>query len=140
MSDTPTPIVRIRREIDPYAVLILTACVAYAALAVPFYDRFGSPSLRAFGTPAAITFLSLLLLFGGITLRGIVQHRPRTEGAGSLALSGIWVAMGIAGFITSGAKATAFGGFLLAFGVAALVVWWQRIGRAWWARRRATRA
>jgi prepilin signal peptidase PulO-like enzyme (type II secretory pathway) len=138
MTTTPPPLPS--RERDPYAVLILTSCVAYTALAVPFYDRFGSPSLRAFPTGVALVFLSGLLLFSGITLRGMIQRRPRTEGAGSLALSGIWLGMAIAGFVTSGAKATAFGGFLCAFAVAALCVWWQRLGRGWWHKWKANRS
>lgn len=124
---------------DAYKILIVGACVAYAAVAIPFYDQLGSPSIKEFGTPLAIAFLVSLFVFGVISMVGIARHRDRLEAHGHLGLAGIWTAFGVMGLEVNGPKATAFSGFLFAFAIAGFWTWWQRIGRPWWRRRRARR-
>lgn len=119
---------------DAYKILIIAACVVYSAIALPFYERFGSPSLKAFPFPVAVAFLLLLAGFGLLVLTAIARRQDRLEAHGQLGLAGVWAAFGIMGVNTSGGRATAFALFLLAFAGAALWTWWQRIGRPWWSR------
>jgi hypothetical protein len=128
-----------RQDRDPFKILIIAACVAYSAFALPVYERFGSPSLKAFPTSVAMAFLSSLFILGMITLTGIVRVNGRLEGIGMFGLSGIWACFAVMGISTSGAKAMAFSSFLIAFAFAAAWTWWQKIGRPWWARRRQRR-
>lgn len=130
---------RAERHRDAYKILIILACVVYAAAAIPFYDKLGSPSIKEFGTPVALTFLAVLLVFGMITMIGIALRRERLEAHGHLGLAGIWACFGGMGLEVNGDKATAFASFLFAFSLAALWTWWQRIGSPWWQRRRARR-
>jgi hypothetical protein len=134
MTDT---VVVIDRGRDAFKILIVGACVAYSALAIPFYEQLGSPSLKAFPTPVAMLFLVCLLLFAFIAMVGIARWDDRMEGHGMLALSGIWTCFAVMGVSTSGGRAAAFSSFLVAFAIAAAWTWWQRIGRPWWRRRRA---
>lgn len=127
------------RHRDAYKILIISACVVYAAAAIPFYERLGSPSIKEFGAPVALAFLGVLFIFGVITMLGIVQRRDRLEAHGQLGLAGIWTCFGVMGLEVNGPKATAFALFLFAFAIAALWSWWQRIGRPWWKRRRGRR-
>lgn len=128
-----------RQDRDPFKILIIAACVAYSALAIPFYERYGSPSLKALGTPAAMVFLVVLFVLGAVTMSGIARSNGFLEGLGMFGLSGVWLGFGVMGISTSGPKAAAFSSFLFAFAGAAAWVWWQRIGRPWWARRRRRR-
>jgi hypothetical protein len=127
------------RHRDAYKILIVAACVLYAALALPFFERLGSPSLKAFPLPVAMAFLATLGAFGVVVLVAIARHQDRLEAHGQLGLAGVWTCFGLMGLNTSGGRATAFALFLLAFAAAALWTWWQRIGRPWWRRRRARR-
>lgn len=119
---------------DAYKILIIAACVIYSVLALLFYDRLGSPSLKSFPFPIAVLFLLVLLLFGLIVLGAIARRQDRLEAHGQLGLAGVWACFGILGLSTSGGKATAFALFLMAFAFAALWTWWQRIGQPWWRR------
>jgi FtsH-binding integral membrane protein len=125
---------------DAYKILIISACVTYSALALPFYERLGSPSLKQFPFPVAFAFLVLLATFGGIVLVAIIRQQDRLEAHGHLGLAGLWICFGIMGISTSGGRATAFALFLLAFSIAAVWSWWQRIGEPWWINRRARKA
>lgn len=116
---------------DAFKLLIVAACVVYAAAALLFYDRLGSPSLKAFPTPVAMAFLTALLVFSAISMAGVVTGNGRLEGHGMLGLSGIWLCFAVMGVSTSGHRATAFSSFLLAFALAAAWTWWQKIGRPW---------
>lgn len=127
------------RDRDAFKVLIVTACTAYAALALPFFEKFGSPSLKAFPVPVALAYLAFLFVFGMVSLVGIIRLQSRVEGIGMFGLSGIWLCFGLLGLSNSGAKATAFSSFLFAFSLAAAWTWWQRIGRPWRAARRRKR-
>jgi len=122
------------RDRDAFKTLIVSVCVAYSAVAIPFYEALGSPSLKAFPTWIAYLFLGFLLLFGLISMVGIIRLDPRMEGHGMLGLCGIWVCFGVLGISTSGGRATAFASFLFAFSAAAAWTWWQKIGRPWWQR------
>lgn len=124
---------------DAYKILIISACVTYSSLALPFYERLGSPSLKAFPYPVAFAFLLLLAAFGGIVLIAIARRQDRLEAHGHLGLAGLWLCFGIMGVSTAGGRATAFAIFLLAFAIAAVWSWWQRIGQPWWRARRARR-
>lgn len=127
------------RDRDAFKVLIVTSCVVYAALALPFYEKLGSPSLKAFPTGVALTYLAFLFVFGMISLVGIFRLHSRIEGIGMFGLSGIWLCFGIMGLNNAGPRATAFASFLFAFAAAAGWTWWQRIGRPWRAGRRRRR-
>lgn len=127
------------RDRDAFKVLIVTACTIYAALALPFYEKYGSPSLKAFPLAIALTYLVFLFAFGMVSLIGILRLHDRIEGIGMFGLSGIWLCFGILGLSTSGARAAAFSSFLFAFSAAAAWTWWQRIGRPWWKSRRRRR-
>lgn len=127
------------RDRDAFKVLIVTACTAYAALALPFYEKFGSPSLKAFPVAIALAYLAFLFVFGMISLVGIIRLHSRIEGIGMFGLSGIWLCFGIMGLNNAGPRATAFASFLFAFALAAAWTSWQRIGRPWWATRRRRR-
>jgi hypothetical protein len=124
---------------DAYKILIVSACVVYSAVAIPFYERLGSPSLKAFPYPVALSFLVILAGFGFVVLVAIARRQDRLEAHGQLGLAGVWACFGIMGVSTSGGRATAFALFLLAFAAAALWTWWQRIGRPWRRSRRARR-
>ena len=126
-----------RGDRDAFKILVVTACTVYAALALPFYEQIGSPSLKEFPPLVAYVFLAALFACGMASVIGIIHWRDRLEGIGMFGLSGIWAAFGVMGLNFSGAKATAFAGFLFAFAIAALWTWWQRIGRPWRNRRRA---
>lgn len=128
-----------RPDRDPFKILIIAACVGYSAFALPLYERFGSPSLKAFPVPLAMAFLAFLLVLGLVTMAGIAKLNSRLEGHGMFGLSGIWTCFAVMGINTSGARAAAFSSFLFAFAGAAAWVWWQKIGRPWWARRRRRR-
>lgn len=126
-----------RTERDAFKILVVTACTVYAAVALPFYQQIGSPSLKEFPTPVAFIFLGGLFACGMTSIVGIVRVRERLEGIGMFGLSGVWAAFGVMGLNVSGAKATAFALFLFAFAAAAAWTFWQRIGRPWNSRRRA---
>lgn len=126
-----------RSDRDAFKILVVGACTVYAALALPFYEQIGSPSLKEFPTFVALLFLAGLFVCGMTAMAGIFQHRGRIEGYGMFGLSGIWAAFGAMGLNLSGAKATAFSLFLFAFAFAAAWTYWQRIGRPWRRRRRA---
>ena len=121
---------------DAYKVMIISACVAYSALALPFYERLGSPSLKAFPYPVAFAFLVLLAAFGAVVLIGIARRQDRLEAHGHLGLAGLWLCFGAMGISASGGRATAFALFLVAFSIAAMWTWWQRIGQPWRQARR----
>jgi hypothetical protein len=130
----------VKNRRDAFKILIVGACVAYSAVALPFYERLGSPSLKAFPTPLALSFLACLFVFGMVSMAGIVRFNPRLEGIGMLGLSGIWACFAAMGISTSGGKALAFSSFLCAFSIAASWTWWQTIGEPWWTRRAECRA
>ena len=125
------------RHRDAYKILIIAACMAYSFVALPFYEKLGSPSLKEFPYPVAFAFLVLLGTFSVIVLVAIVRQQDRLEAHGHLGLAGLWMCFGIMGISTSGGRATAFAMFLLAFSMAALWSWWQRIGGPWWQARRS---
>ncbi len=122
---------------DAYKILVIAACVAYSAVALPFYERIGSPSLKAFPFPVAVGFLVLLAVFGVVVLAAVARRQDRLEAHAQLGLAGVWFCFGVMGISTSGVRATAFASFLLAFSGAAVWTWWQRIGRPWWRARRS---
>lgn len=124
------------RDRDAFKILVLTACIVYSAITLPLYERLGSPSLKAFPTPVAMTFLVFLFVFGMVSMVGVIRLRGRLEGIGMFGLSGIWSCFGLMGINNAGSKATAFSVFLFAFSIAAAWTWWQRIGRPWWRARR----
>lgn len=128
-----------RQDRDAFKILIVAACVAYSALTIPLYERFGSPSLKAFPTPVAMAFLVSLFVLGMVSMAGIARQNGQLEGIGMFGLSGIWMCFAVMGISTSGARAAAFSSFLFAFAGAAAWTWWQKMGRSWWARRQAQR-